>query len=102
MLLLLPTSLPLGSSRDLPDPRRPAPTARADLVFPPVGPKPGGPHRTEGPGDFLLSLGRLVPYKRIDLAIAAAERLGVRLIVAGSGPDRRRLERHAARCVEFV
>jgi len=75
---------------------------RADIVFPPVGPKPCASPATGGPGDFLLSLGRLVPYKRIDLAIAAAERLGVRLIVAGTGPDRRRLERRAGRCVEFV
>jgi glycosyltransferase involved in cell wall biosynthesis len=53
-------------------------------------------------GDFLLSLGRLVPYKRIDLAIQAAEHLGLRLIVAGDGPDRRRLERIAGGHTEFV
>lgn len=35
--------------------------------------------------DFFLLAGRLVPYKRPDLAIAAAERAGVRLIVAGDG-----------------
>ncbi|PXW35285.1 UNVERIFIED_CONTAM: glycosyltransferase involved in cell wall biosynthesis [Williamsia faeni] len=35
--------------------------------------------------DFFLLAGRLVPYKRPEIAIAAAEQAGVRLIVAGSG-----------------
>jgi glycosyltransferase involved in cell wall biosynthesis len=73
---------------------------RATVVYPPVSPKGAvapGPR-----GDFLLSLGRLVPYKRVDLAIAAAERLGRRLIVAGDGPDRPRLERLAGRRTEFA
>ena len=73
----------------------------SDVVYPPVAPK------TEksvaaGRGEFLLCLGRLVPYKRIDLAIEAAKRLGLRLVVAGDGPDRRWLERLGGRRTEFV
>ncbi len=34
---------------------------------------------------FYLFLGRLVPYKRLDLAVAACERLGAPLVVAGDG-----------------
>jgi glycosyltransferase involved in cell wall biosynthesis len=71
------------------------------VVYPPVQAKPtpiGRSRRTR----FLLSLGRLVPYKRVDLAILAAERLGVRLIVAGDGPERARLERLAGRQTEFL
>ncbi|MGW1738111.1 glycosyltransferase [Nocardia sp. NPDC001965] len=42
--------------------------------------------------DFLLFAGRLVPYKRPDLAIRAAQRAGARLVVVGDGRYRRRLE----------
>jgi glycosyltransferase involved in cell wall biosynthesis len=72
----------------------------AAVVYPPVTPKPG--RGTLARGDFLLSLGRLVPYKRVDLAIQAADQLGLRLIVAGDGPDRRRLEQLAGRHTQFV
>jgi glycosyltransferase involved in cell wall biosynthesis len=37
------------------------------------------------PGDYYLAFGRVVPYKRVDLAVAACGRLGRRLIVAGDG-----------------
>ena len=70
------------------------------VVYPPVAPKPApSGARREG---FLLSLGRLVPYKRVDLAIAAAESLGLPLIVAGDGPDRPRLEALAGPRTRFL
>jgi glycosyltransferase involved in cell wall biosynthesis len=73
----------------------------AAVVYPPVSAK--GPLHRRGPrSDALLSLGRLVPYKRVDLAIAAANELGVRLIVAGDGPERVRLERMAGPTVSFL
>jgi glycosyltransferase involved in cell wall biosynthesis len=37
------------------------------------------------PTDFYLVFGRVVPYKRVDLAVAACGRLGRRLKVAGDG-----------------
>ncbi len=42
--------------------------------------------------DFFLFAGRLVPYKRPDLAIRAARQAGVRLVVLGDGRYRRQLE----------
>lgn len=39
-----------------------------------------------GSGDYFLIASRLLPYKRIDLAIRAAQSAGVRLLVAGTGP----------------
>src|SRR5690606_39100248 len=48
---------------------------RADVVYPPVVAKPTG-DSLGAREDFVLSLGRLVAYKRVDLAIRAAERLG--------------------------
>jgi glycosyltransferase involved in cell wall biosynthesis len=71
------------------------------VVYPPVAIKPM--RATSGRRQsFLLSLSRLVPYKRVDLAITAAERLGMRLIVAGDGPARGRLMKLAGPHTEFV
>ncbi|MBV9408294.1 MAG: glycosyltransferase [Candidatus Eremiobacteraeota bacterium] len=45
-----------------------------------------------GEGDYYVVVSRLLPYKRIDLAIAGCAQAGVPLHVVGVGPDRRRLE----------
>jgi glycosyltransferase involved in cell wall biosynthesis len=49
-------------------------------------------------GDYVLSVGRLESVKRVDLAVAAMARVdpGIRLIVAGDGTQRERVERRAA------
>jgi len=52
--------------------------------------------------DFYLSLGRLVPYKRVDRVIEAFNRTGLPLLVAGDGPERRRLEAMAGPSVRFL
>lgn len=44
-----------------------------------------------GGGDYFFIASRLLPYKRIDLAIRAADFAGVRLFVAGTGPAQRSL-----------
>ncbi len=41
-------------------------------------PVPGGP--------FALACSRFIPYKRLDLAILAADRVGIPIVVAGQGP----------------
>jgi glycosyltransferase involved in cell wall biosynthesis len=51
--------------------------------------------------DFFLVVARLVPYKRVDLAVAAATRLGVPLVVVGDGPERARLQAAAGPTVRF-
>ena len=52
--------------------------------------------------DYYLCLSALVPYKRIDLAIEACNRMGRRLVVIGSGPLTRRLRRMAGPTIEFL
>jgi glycosyltransferase involved in cell wall biosynthesis len=53
--------------------------------------------RCESYDDFVLSVNRLDRAKRIDLLIeAAATEPGLRIVIAGEGPDRERLERLAA------
>lgn len=42
--------------------------------------------------DYYVILSRLVSYKRIDLAIAACEKVKRKLMIIGDGPDRERLE----------
>lgn len=70
------------------------------VVYPPVSPKPG-PAGLQRSG-FLLTLGRLVPYKRVDLAIRAAEVLRKPLVIAGDGPERARLEALAGPHTTFL
>lgn len=50
----------------------------------------------------LLIVGRQTPYKRIDLAIEASNRLNVPIIVVGNGPDHRRLLKLAGRNATFL
>ncbi len=52
--------------------------------------------------DYFLVVSRLVPYKRIDLAVQACTRLGLPLIVGGQGRDRARLEAMAGPTVQFI
>jgi glycosyltransferase involved in cell wall biosynthesis len=52
--------------------------------------------------DYFLAFGAWVTYKRFDLAIAACEKLGKRLIVAGSGPCGRELKAMAGQNTTFV
>lgn len=52
--------------------------------------------------DYYLILSRLVPYKRLDLAVEACTLTGRRLVVIGDGPDRKRLERLAGPTVTFL
>jgi glycosyltransferase involved in cell wall biosynthesis len=52
--------------------------------------------------DYYLILSRLIPYKRIDLAIEACKRMNRRLVIIGDGPDRKRLEKLADDRIEFL
>jgi glycosyltransferase involved in cell wall biosynthesis len=52
--------------------------------------------------DYYLVVAALVPYKRVDLAVAAANRLGRRLLVVGTGPEESRLRALAGPGVTFL
>ncbi|MGA2924490.1 MAG: glycosyltransferase [Solirubrobacteraceae bacterium] len=52
--------------------------------------------------DAYLVFGRIVPYKRVDIAIAACERIRRRLLVAGDGRDLARVRRLGSRYTEFL
>lgn len=54
------------------------------------------------PGEYFLSLGRLAPYKRVDLAIEACNRLQLPLVVIGGGRDEKRLRAMAGPTIRFL
>lgn len=53
-------------------------------------------------GDYFISGGRMVPYKRFDLLISAFNRLGLPLKIFGQGPEMDRLQKHAKSNIEFL
>lgn len=53
-------------------------------------------------GDYFLIGGRLVAYKRYDLAIRAFNRLGLKLKIFGTGPEEGRLREQARSNIEFL
>jgi len=52
-------------------------------------------------GDYYLIVSRLVPYKRYDIAVEACNKLGKRLVVAGSGAELAYLKKLAGPTIEF-
>jgi glycosyltransferase involved in cell wall biosynthesis len=56
----------------------------------------------DGARDYYLVVSALVPYKRVDIAVEAATRMGRRLLVVGSGPEAARLRALAGPSVEFL
>jgi len=72
----------------------------AEVIPPPVDTEfftPGGER-----GDNLLTVAALVPYKRVEVAIEVAKRLGRTLEIVGTGPQRRELHRVADSNVRFL
>lgn len=57
---------------------------------------------SSAPKKYFLAGGRLVPYKRIDLAVKACSRLNAPLIVFGSGPEEKYLKKIAKENVIFL
>lgn len=72
----------------------------SDLIYPPVDCARFQP--AQAAGDYFLVLSRLIPYKRIDLAVQAVSRLNVPLKVGGRGRDLERLRALAGPTVEFL
>ena len=73
----------------------------ADVVYPPVDTEFFTPNGASQ-GRYFLVVSALVPYKRIDLAIAACEQADVPLRIVGTGPEAARLRARAGPTVTFV
>jgi glycosyltransferase involved in cell wall biosynthesis len=74
----------------------------ATVIFPPVDVERARPAPPGEIGDYFLLVSRLVPYKRIDLAIAAFNALGLPLKIVGDGRDRAALMAQAGPTIEFL
>jgi glycosyltransferase involved in cell wall biosynthesis len=78
------------------------------VIHPPVdttyfSPDPFAPEPTVPVGDYYLIVSRLIPYKRIDLAVKAFNRLpNEKLLIVGDGRDRASLEAQALPNVQFL
>ena len=73
----------------------------ARVIHPPVDVEPF--LRVERrPEDWYLVFGRVVPYKKVDLAVQACTRLGRKLKVIGTGRDLDRVRALAGDTVEFL
>jgi glycosyltransferase involved in cell wall biosynthesis len=73
----------------------------SSVVYPPVNTEFFRPDQS-APEGFALVVSALVPYKRIAVAIDACARANVPLKIAGDGPERATLERHASGRAEFL
>jgi glycosyltransferase involved in cell wall biosynthesis len=68
----------------------------AETLYPP--PRHVGRYRSDGYGDYVFYAGRLEPLKRVDLLVAGLARCrGLRLKIAGAGPQEADLREQVAR-----
>ncbi|MCL5970609.1 MAG: glycosyltransferase [Patescibacteria group bacterium] len=97
------------SSQGAPASLASAANADALLGSPPLASPASGSKRksltkryTLNANDYFLVVSRLVPYKKIDIAIKAFNKLGLPLKVVGTGSDEKRLKKMAKRNISFV
>jgi glycosyltransferase involved in cell wall biosynthesis len=76
----------------------------ASVIPPPVDCEFFTPDRVPRHNDppLYLIVSALVPYKRVDLAVAAFNRLQLPLVVIGAGPEHQRLERLAGPLIRLL
>jgi glycosyltransferase involved in cell wall biosynthesis len=72
----------------------------AKVIYPPVAVQRFNCNRPRQ--DFYLTVSRCVPYKRVDLAIAAFNQLGKPLVVIGDGPAFSQLQQAAKANITFL
>ena len=72
------------------------------IIFPPVDTSRFQPVPQSQVEDYFLIVSRLIPYKRIDLAVQAATKLGLPLKIGGKGRDMERLQAMAGDTIEFL
>jgi glycosyltransferase involved in cell wall biosynthesis len=63
----------------------------AEVIHPPVEVDFFSPGEGDGDG-YCLTVSALAPYKRLELAVIACEKLDVELRIVGAGPERKRLQ----------
>lgn len=72
----------------------------SDIVYPPIDTEKF--YISETQGNYFITGGRLVPYKRFDLVVHVFNRLGWKLKIFGDGPELNRLKKRAKSNIEFL
>lgn len=73
---------------------------KSEVIYPPVS---YGNFSVQGEaGDYYLMVGRLIAYKKFDIAIEAFNKLGLKLKIIGRGPEMERLKKMAKENIEFL
>jgi len=72
----------------------------SDIIYPPV--KIENFYISQKLGNYFVTGGRIVAYKRFDLVIQAFNRLGYPLKIFGDGPELKKLKKIAKNNIEFV
>jgi len=72
----------------------------ATVIYPPVDVQR---YKASGKDEgYFLIVSALVPYKRVDLAVEAFNRLGEKLVIIGTGAEQKRLQSMARKNIEFL
>lgn len=77
----------------------------ATVIHPPVGTAAADQQnivRQTPKHRFYVTVGRLVPHKRVDIIVAACRELGLSLKIIGKGPERANLQKLAGPSIEFL
>ncbi|HEX6862329.1 MAG TPA: glycosyltransferase [Thermoanaerobaculia bacterium] len=80
----------------------------AEVAHPPVDVdfftpgKKNGKGKNGKDGDYCLMVSALAPYKKVENAMAACEKLGMELRIVGEGPERKRLAGMAGSGIRFL
>lgn len=74
----------------------------AEIIYPPVDIAKFKKEGTVKKEKFYLVVSRLTPYKRVDLAIKAFNKLGKPLVIVGTGTEEARLKKMAGKTIFFV
>ncbi len=72
---------------------------KSQILFPPVGIQALKNNKNR---EYYLIVSRLVPYKKVDLAVKVFNELGLPLIIVGDGSEKKYLQKIAKNNIKFV
>ena len=72
----------------------------SEVIYPPVN--FNNFYISEKQQEYFLMVGRLLAYKKFDIAIEAFNKLGLKLKIIGRGPEMKRLKKMAKSNIEFL
>lgn len=75
---------------------------QAEVIYPPVDTEFFHPSADNFRDNYFLIVSALVPYKKIELAIEAFNRLNWPLVIIGQGPEEKKLRRLAGPSIKFL